>query len=86
MGSYISPRGSPTPSSVSSTSMPPPNQASMPPPNQAGDNGSGDPASMVTYSDGGTTYFYSSDDVVSLKTVKTVKSVKSTKVASLAEW
>ena len=57
MNSYISPRGSPTPSSGSSSVMP----------NQA-DNG-GDPSSISTYSDGGTTYFYSSDDVVRVREI-----------------
>ena len=53
MGSYISPRGSPTPSSVSSV-----NQAGP------GDNGPpGDPNSISAYSDGGTTYFYNPDEV-----------------------
>lgn len=47
-----SPRASPTPSSVASDLA-----------SNAGP--SGDPSSISTYSDGGTTYFYASDDMVS---------------------
>ena len=67
-GSYGgSPRGSPTPSSMSS--MMPPNSNPGAASSAGGPNGGpqdmGDPSAISTYNDGGTTYFYSSDEVVS---------------------
>jgi hypothetical protein len=62
MSSYGSPRASPTPSSGSVSSMMTAQQTQDM--NNAAAAQGGDPASISTYSDGGTTYFYAGDEMV----------------------